>query len=111
RCRPKRARGHLRADRGDPPGRGGPIAVVVDAGPPYPYVAADDFHHAASLELLQSHSGPLVVPTLVITEVVYLVATRLGAAAEVRFLGDLAPGNFRVEPVAAPDWLRIAWPV
>jgi predicted nucleic acid-binding protein len=44
----------------------------------------------------------------VITEVVYLVATRLGTAAEVRFLGDLAAGNFRVEPVAAADWLRIA---
>jgi uncharacterized protein len=26
----------------------------------------------------------------------------------VRFLGDLAAGNFIVEPVAAQDWLRIA---
>lgn len=45
---------------------------------------------------------------LVITEVAYLISTRLGAAAEVRFLGDLAAGNFSVEPVAAQDWLRIA---
>jgi predicted nucleic acid-binding protein len=44
----------------------------------------------------------------VITEVVYLVATRLGTVAEVRFLGDLAAGNFLVEPVAPADWLRIA---
>jgi uncharacterized protein len=44
----------------------------------------------------------------VITEVAYLVATRLGTAAEVRFLGDLAAGNFLVEPVAPADWLRIA---
>jgi hypothetical protein len=50
----------------------------------------------------------LVVPTLVITEVVYLIGTRLGADAEVRFLGDLAAGDFVVEPVAASDWLRIA---
>lgn len=48
------------------------------------------------------------MPTLVITEVTYLIGTRLGADAEVRFLGDLAAGNFIVEPVAAPDWLRIA---
>jgi uncharacterized protein len=44
----------------------------------------------------------------VITEVVYLIATRLGTEAEVRFLGDLAAGNLLPEPVAAGDWLRIA---
>jgi len=48
------------------------------------------------------------VPTLVITEVVYLLATRLGSEAEIRFLGDLATGNLIAEPVAAADWLRIA---
>ena len=43
-----------------------------------------------------------------ITEVVYLLATRLGADAEVRFLGDLASGNLIPESVASSDWLRIA---
>ena len=43
-----------------------------------------------------------------ITEVVYLLATRLGIDAEVRFLGDLASGNLIPEPVASSDWLRIA---
>jgi uncharacterized protein len=71
-------------------------------------VDADDRHHEASLELLETHSGPLIVPTLVVTEVVYLLGTRLGYQAEVRFLGDLAAGEFTVEPVAAADWLRIA---
>lgn len=69
---------------------------------------ADDAHHAAALELLESHPGPLLVPTLVITEVVYLLASRLGTVPEVRFLGDLAAGSFTVEPVAVADWLRIA---
>lgn len=50
----------------------------------------------------------MIIPTLVITEVVYLLATRLGAEAEIRFLGDLASGAFAVESVAVPDWLRIA---
>ncbi|CAB4868693.1 unannotated protein [freshwater metagenome] len=48
------------------------------------------------------------MPTLVVTEVVYLLGTRLGVDAEVRFLGDLASGNLITEPVAAPDWMRIA---
>jgi uncharacterized protein len=45
---------------------------------------------------------------LVITEVTYLVSTRLGTEAEIRFLGDLACGNFIAEHVAPTDWLRIA---
>ena len=52
--------------------------------------------------------GPLLVPPLVITEVTYLLSTRLGAEAEVRFLGDLAAANLIAEPVAPVDWLRIA---
>lgn len=48
------------------------------------------------------------MPTLVVTEVVYLLGTRLGSDAEVRFLGDLAAGNLITEPVAASDWMRIA---
>ncbi|USQ77329.1 type II toxin-antitoxin system VapC family toxin [Ornithinimicrobium cryptoxanthini] len=81
---------------------------MVDAGPLYAYVDADDAHHAASLELLETHPGQLVVPSLVITEVAYLLSTRLGVEPEVRFLGDLAGGAFTVAPVAAADWLRIA---
>lgn len=50
----------------------------------------------------------MIVPTLVITEVVHLLGTRLGVESEVRFLGDLADGAFAVESVAAGDWLRIA---
>ncbi|MCJ7781474.1 MAG: PIN domain-containing protein [Acidimicrobiia bacterium] len=69
---------------------------------------ADDRHHRSSLELLLEHPGPLVVPALVITEVVHLIGTRLGVPAEVRFLGDLASGDFAIESVATGDWLRIA---
>ncbi len=49
-----------------------------------------------------------MVPQLVITEVAYLLAARLGTEAEVRFLGDLAAGNLLPEAVAPGDWLRIA---
>jgi predicted nucleic acid-binding protein len=45
---------------------------------------------------------------LVVTEVDYLISTRLGAEAEVRFLGDLAAGELLAEPVQPADWLRIA---
>lgn len=84
------------------------MVLVVDAGPLYAYVDADDAHHASCLNLLESHPGPLVVPILVVTEVAYLLATRLGVEPEIRFLGDLAAGAFAIQPVPAGDWLRIA---
>lgn len=68
----------------------------------------DDAHHETCLELLETHPGPLIVPTLVITEVAYLIASRLGWQAEIRFLGDLAAGEMSLEPVEPEDTLRIA---
>ncbi|MHB1501192.1 MAG: type II toxin-antitoxin system VapC family toxin [Candidatus Dormibacteria bacterium] len=84
------------------------MALLVDAGPLYAYVDADDRHHLSCRQLLETHPGPLIVPELVVTEVAYLIATRLGTDPEVRFLGDLASGAFSVEPVHHADWLRIA---
>src|SRR5205807_2928327 len=74
----------------------------------YAYHDEDDRDYEASLGLLLSHPGPLVVPQLVVTEVAYLLESRLGVEAEVRFLGDLAAGNFTIDPVLPGDWLRIA---
>lgn len=45
---------------------------------------------------------------LVVTEVAYLLATRLGVEPEVRFLGDLATGVLSIDAAPAGDWLRIA---
>ncbi|MEY2441998.1 MAG: uncharacterized protein QOJ46_1424, partial [bacterium] len=84
------------------------MALLVDAGPLVAYIDADEDHHAASLELLQTHPGPLVVPVLVVTEVVQLIGSRLGAEAELRFLADVAGGPFIIDHVAAADWQRIA---
>ena len=48
------------------------------------------------------------MPVLVVTEVVYLLATRLGSVAEVKFLGDLASGALTVLDADPGDWMRIA---
>jgi hypothetical protein len=69
---------------------------LVDAGPLYADVDGDDAHHDASLELVETQPGPLIVPILVVTEVTRLLATRLGVEPEVRFLGDLSSGVFSI---------------
>ncbi len=48
------------------------------------------------------------MPVLVAAEVSYLVATRLGAEAEVRFVGDLASGALTTENVPPSDWIRVS---
>jgi uncharacterized protein len=48
------------------------------------------------------------VPTLVVAEVTYLLRSRLGWQAEVRFLGDLASADLVLEPIDAADPVRIA---
>ena len=82
--------------------------LIVDAGPLYAIADASDRHHRECLELLGSHRGPLIVPTLVIAEVAYLLGRRLGARAEVLFAQDLAMGTFQVDAVHPGDWVRIA---
>jgi predicted nucleic acid-binding protein len=81
---------------------------LVDAGPLYAAADVDDAHHAACLTVLEEAPGPLLVPVLVVTEVVYQLGARLGPEAEVRFLGSLASGELVVEDVSASDWVRIA---
>ncbi len=83
-------------------------ALIVDAGPLYAYVDADDAHHGASLELLETHPGPSSCPRWSSPRWPILWARDLGHRPKVRFLWDLTNGAFNVEPVAAMDWLRIA---
>ena len=82
--------------------------TLVDAGPLYAYVDADDDHHESCVELLTDDPGPLVVPALVLSEVGFLLESRLGAYAEVRFVEDLAAGTFVVDAPQPGDWVRVA---
>ena len=51
--------------------------------------------------VLESESGPLYLPTLVIAETDYLLGKRLGEKVRLAFLEDLAAGVY--EPVELPS--------
>ncbi len=82
------------------------MIAVVDSGPLYAAVDADDDDHARCLEVLQRADLDLVVPALVVAEVAYLVGRRLGAGVEAAFLRGLA--TLEVEAPIAEDWPLIA---
>lgn len=79
---------------------------MVDAGPLYAAVDADDQDHRRSLETLQRPDLHLIIPALVVAEVSYLLGTRLGPDAEAGFLEGLT--EFQVEAPLPEEWPRIA---
>lgn len=81
--------------------------LIVDAGPWYAAAAARDRNHKKCVQLLTTAPRPLLVPSLVVTEVAYLLADRLGSRAEVAFARSITQGELLVAPVLAPDWERV----
>ncbi len=81
--------------------------LIVDAGLLVAAASTRDRNHARCVELLAHAPGPLVVPTLVITEVAYFLGDRIGPAAERAFATSLRAGELLGEPVEPSDWDRI----
>lgn len=80
--------------------------AVVDTGPLYASVDADDADHARSVEALEQAGFRLVIPALVIAETTYLIGSRMGASVEARFLGGLA--ELDIEPPSREDFARMS---
>jgi predicted nucleic acid-binding protein len=81
--------------------------LIVDAGPLVAAAATRDRNHERCVELLTGTPGPLVVPMLVVTEVAYFLADRIGETAERSFAASLRSGELLAEPVEPVDWDRI----
>ena len=82
------------------------MIAVVDSGPLYATVDADDDDHARCLEVLQRVDLDLIVPAMVVAEVTYLVGRRLGAKVEARFLRGLA--TLEIQAPSVEDWPAMA---
>jgi predicted nucleic acid-binding protein len=82
--------------------------LIVDAGPLVAAAATKDRNHERCVALLAHAPHPLVVPMLVVTEVAYFLADRIGADAERAFAASLRLGELVSEPVEPGDWDRIA---
>jgi predicted nucleic acid-binding protein len=68
-----------------------------------------DHYHAACLSLMRAAEGrPLLVPSPVLSEIGYLLQSRVGAHAEVTFLKSFSGNRFHVAEVEEGDISRIA---
>ena len=82
------------------------MAILVDAGVLYALADADDAWHERSRDWLEEVPELLLVPVTVLPEVAYLLQTRLGAAAERRFVRSVVAGELDVEPLRPADIQR-----
>ncbi|MBI2864495.1 MAG: PIN domain-containing protein [Chloroflexi bacterium] len=82
------------------------MLAVVDTGPLYAAVDADDQDHTRCLQALEAPALRLFIPALVVAEATYLIGSRLGPKVEGAFLSSLA--TFDVEAPSPTDWPRIA---
>jgi predicted nucleic acid-binding protein len=80
--------------------------AVVDAGPLYAAVDADDEDHLACVAVLARSDLQLVLPALAVAEATYFVGQRLGAAVESAFLAGLT--TLEVEAPSREDFARMA---
>jgi predicted nucleic acid-binding protein len=83
------------------------MALLVDTGILYALADADDRWHARAVAWLDHERELLAVPVTVLPEVCYLLATRLSAEAEHRFVAALAAGELAVEPLVSADLRRV----
>jgi predicted nucleic acid-binding protein len=81
------------------------VLAIVDTGPLYAVVDADDADHEECKRVLENSKLRFVIPTLVIAEATYLVGSRLGAKVEAAFLRGLT--DFDIQAPASADWKRI----
>ena len=82
-----------------------PSVAIVDSGPLLAAADEDEPDHGRCLATLSRSDLRLVIPALIVTEVTYFVARRLGPRAEATFLRALS--HFEVEAPLPEDWERI----
>jgi hypothetical protein len=82
------------------------MALICDTGPLLAALDAADPDHERCARLLTDAAEDLIVPTLVLAELDYWCARRLGSSAWLIFLEDAVAGVYRIESPTGADLAR-----
>lgn len=80
--------------------------AILDSGPLVAAANDDDRNRDRSLAILRRTDLEFILPALVVAEVAYILATRIGPRAEARFLRGIE--DFLIEAPTPADLLRMA---
>lgn len=77
--------------------------IVLDTSGLLAAIDASQRHHADAARALQAAPAPWLLSPFVLAELDYLLATRVGQAAERALLGEVARGVYRLEAFDAAE--------
>jgi uncharacterized protein len=83
------------------------MTAILDTSFLFARTDQSDRNHQRVLVFAQNVSEPLVLLVVVLPEVCYLIASRLGHQAMRRFVSSMTPNTVQVEPVTAEDLVRV----
>jgi predicted nucleic acid-binding protein len=80
------------------------VTLLIDTGALVAAADVEDPHREAVQQVLASMRQALVVPAPITGEADYLLGRRIGRAARLALLDDIAKGLFQVEGLTRADW-------
>lgn len=83
------------------------MTLVIDAAPLVALAESGEPRRDATLELLRTESGELIIPAPVTAEIDYLLGRRFGDKARAAFLEDLAAGRYTAACLEREDYTTI----
>ena len=82
------------------------MTVIADTGALYALADRSDRWHESVSEWWSASRPSIIVPVTVLPEVTYLIASRLGAQAEIAFVRSVVEGELPTEPLEPEDIAR-----
>lgn len=82
------------------------MTAILDTSFLFALTDRDDRNHKKVLATIQNVDEALILPIVVLPEICYLLASRLGHKAMRHFVSSLATGTVQIEQVAPEDLIR-----
>ncbi|BAZ53340.1 hypothetical protein NIES4103_60140 [Nostoc sp. NIES-4103] len=83
------------------------MTAILDTSFLFALTDESDRNHRLVLAAVQRVNEPLVLPVVVLPEICYLIASRLGHRAMRRFVSSLTTSAVQIEPITSEDLVRI----
>jgi len=83
------------------------MTAILDTSFLFALTDQRDRNHQRVFAIAQSVNEPLVLPVVVLPEICYLVASRLGHQAMRRFVSSMTPDTVQVECLTTEDLVRV----
>jgi uncharacterized protein len=82
------------------------MTLVADSGALYALYDRDDRYHAGAVKTIKRNKGAIIIPTVILSEVDYLLREFLGIQAELDFIDAINSGIYTLEPFTSSDARR-----